>query len=207
MTKRGIENLSIGKREESQMARKKERILSDEEVALLNQLVSAGVRILRNKDISTQHPDFQEEKRLAIGEVFKANGIISKNQQDRLWPSIAARLQITMSIPPEEHFQKKRLKEIKATLGQPGDGRLQELLNMARENISLLPRKRRADAATIRDAVYQAISLIKYPSAKSKEAEAKVLKYYLAVENGLSPSDPDLRGVSDPSRQKTLFAA
>lgn len=207
MNNGGIENPFREKEVNPKMGSKRERILKDEEVVLLRRLVAASVRILRNKEISVQHPEFQEKKREAIKEVFGANDVVFKEDQDKLWPSLALRIELTMKIPPEQHFEKKRLKEIKATLGQPGDDRTQELLNMARENIHLSPKKRKIDAATIRDAVYQAISLIRYPSAKIKEAEAKVLKYYLAIENGFLPSDPDLKSVSDPDRQKNLFAA
>jgi len=208
MNNGSIENPFREREEKPKMGKKKyERKLTDEEVVLLNNLVDAGSRILRNKEIGIHHPEFQDYKKDAIKEVFLANNIQSQEKKDRLWPSLATRIELMIAIPPEEHFQKKRLKEIKNSLGQPDDERIRELVNMARERISSPSKKRKADAATIRNAVYQTIALIRYPSAKSKEAEAKVLKYYLAVENGILPSDPALRSVSDPDRQKNIFKA
>jgi len=205
MSKRDIENPFREKEGEKQMGRKKERTFTDEEVIQLNEMVAAAVRILRNKEISVEYPEFQDRKKETINILFGVRGITSKKDQEKMWPSLARRIELTMSVPPEEHFQKKRLNEIRASFGKPEDERTHELLNIAMEKISAAVKKRKVTATIIRDAVYQAISQIRYPSAKSKEAEAKVLKYYLCVEYKVSTSDPDLKSISDPSRQKDLF--
>jgi hypothetical protein len=204
MTTKKIENLP-NKKENKPQTREKERKFTDEEISQLNEMVAAAVRILRSKEISINHPEFQEYKKEAINIVFGERNIISRQDQNRMWPSLARRIELTMAIPPEEHFHKKRLKELKTSLGEPKDERTRELVNIVIENISTATKGRKVTAKIIRDSVYKTLSQIRYPNSRSKEAEAKVLKYYLCVRYGISTSDPDLRSVSDPSRQKDLF--
>ncbi len=190
------------------MGRKKERMLSDEEVFLLNNLVGAGVHILRNKNLSVDHPEFQEEKKAAIRVVLSENGITSNEQEKRLWPSLASRIELAMKIPPEEHFQKKRMKKLQESMHKPDDPRTKGLLEIARELISISRKKgrtRKATADMVRDAVYQTIRHIKYKTKQHKEAEAKLLKYYLCGEYQIPTNDPGLKSLSDPDRQKELF--
>lgn len=187
------------------MASKQERVFTDEEVLLLNEMVGIAVRILRNKEVSVEQPEFQERKKEAINIVFGLMEIFSKQDQERMWPSLARRIERTMEIPPEEHFRRKRTRELKASIGEPDDEKTRELLDKVSGTISTMVKRGKVSAAIIRDAVYQTLRGHKYSSKKIKEAKAGALKYYLCAKYGISTSDPDLKSISSPSRQKDLF--
>ena len=189
------------------MGKNRERTFTDEEVALLNNMVGAAVRILRNKEINVDHPEFQQHKRDVVNIVFGLWDVTSPREQEKLWAAMAARTESAMRIPPEEHFRRKRAKEIYKTLGNPEDEQMRELLDEAKKEISATAKRKKANALLIRDAVYKTIAKQKYASKKIKEATANELKYYLCIENGIPTSDPDLKSVSDPSRQKNFFEA
>lgn len=208
MNKRGIEN-SFATKGEPQMAKKPERVFTDEEIMLLNELVGMGVRILRNKGIGVEHPEFQERKKEAINIVFGLTDILSREDQDRMWPSLARRIENTIAVPPEEYFGRKRAKELNDSFDQPENKKTREQLEKARDVILAKRGKGRkkvkVDAAMIRDAVYFALKDYKFSGTKMKEAAANVLKYYLCVENKIPTNHPDLKKLSDPIRQRDLF--
>lgn len=191
------------------MGKKPERFFTDEEVLLLNEMVGIAVRILRNKEISVEYPEFQERKKEAINIVFGLMEIFSKQDQERMWPSLARRIERTMEVPPEEHFRRKRAKELKDSFGKPENEKTRKQLDKAK-NIILDKRgrgrkKAKVDAAMIRDAAYSALKDYKFSGTKMREAAANVLKYYLCTEYIIPTSNPDLKRLSDPSRQRDLF--
>jgi len=209
MSKRDIENPFRVKGGEPKMAKKTERIFTDEEILLLNEMVGMGVRILRNKKVGVEHPEFQERKKEAINMVFGLTNIFSKEDQDRMWPSLARRIEDTLAVPPEEYFRRKRAKELKDSFGQPENKKTQEQLNKARviilEKRGKGRKKAKVDATMIRDVVYLALKDYRYSGTKMREAAANVLKYYLCAEYMIPTNDPNLRSMSDPTRQRDLF--
>lgn len=209
MSKRDIENPFREKGGDPQMGKKRERIFTDEEVLLLNEMVGIGVRILRNKGIGIENPEFQERKKEVINIIFGKMEILSKEDQDRMWPSLASRIEDTIAVPPEEYFRKKRAKELKDSFGEPENEKTREQLDKARSIIlgkrGKGRKKAKVDAAMVRDAVYSALKDYRFSGTKMREASANVLKYYLCVEYVIPTNDPNLRSISDPSRQKDLF--
>lgn len=209
MSKGDIENPFRKRETEPKMGKKKERVFTNEEVSLLNDMVEIGVRILRNKEVSVEHPEFQERKKEVINIVFGITGITSKEDQERMWGSLARRIEETIRIPPEEHFRRKRAKELIDSFGKPENEKTREQLDKA-TGIILNKRgkgKKRAkvDAAMIRDAVYSTLKNYKFSGTKMREAAANVLKYYLCVKHAIPTNDPNLRNLSDPARQRDLF--
>src|SRR4030065_192778 len=95
---------------------KKERVFTDEEVKLLNNMVGAAGRILRNKGIETNHPEFQDYKKEVIAIVYGLWDVLSPRDQEKFWRPMAARTESLMRISPQEHFSKKRAKELKKAL-------------------------------------------------------------------------------------------
>ncbi|HBB36401.1 MAG: hypothetical protein UX02_C0004G0028 [Candidatus Moranbacteria bacterium GW2011_GWC1_45_18] len=209
MSQGDIENPFRKKGGDPQMGKKKDRIFTDEDVSLLNEMVKIAVRILRNKGVSVEHPEFQERKKEVIGIVFGITEISSKEEQDRFWGSLARRIENTISISPEEHFRRKRARELKDSFDQPENERTREQLDKARsivlEKRGKGRKKAKVDAAMIRDAVHLALKDYKFSGAKMREAAANVLKYYLCADYMIQTDDPNLKRLSDPSRQRDLF--
>lgn len=209
MSKGDIENPFRVKGGEPKMGKDLERVFTNEEVLLLNEMVGMGVRILRNKNMSVEHPEFQERKKEVINMLFGQMQIFSKEDQDRMWPSLARRIEDTIAVPPEEYFRRKWARKLKDSFGKPENEKTQEQLDKAR-GIILDKRgkgrkKVKVDAAMVRDAVYAALKDYKYSGTKMREAAANVLKYYLCAEYMIPTNDPNLRNLSDPSRQRDLF--
>jgi hypothetical protein len=203
MSQGDIENPFREKKTEKK--KRKERQFTDEEIERHNKMVGAGLRILRNKGVSVDHPEFQTYKKEAINILFGIWKITSPEEQSRIWGILAARLEDGMQETPEEYFQKKRAKELKRSFEEPVKEEIREQLGKAREELRLLIGRKKATAEAIRDAVYKVITKQMFPNWKTREAKAKVLKYYLCAENGIPTSDPALKNLADPERQKDLF--